>query len=104
MKIEIEIGENLLQLLKGRDSDTVCQTIKDIFENIDKMDDKNDYKFFDMRKNVDGIKVKIKRCKICGRKMTPVYKGIGGFPGHPHIHPTGEVDHWECPHCENESY
>lgn len=29
------------------------------------------------------------KCPYCENKLILIYKAIGGFPGHPHIHPIG---------------
>lgn len=41
---------------------------------------------------------KEKECPKCGKKMIRVYIGIGGFPGHPHIH-RGPLLGYRCDNC-----
>ena len=52
---------------------------------------------------VDGLTrktVRNRKCNICGRKMLPVYKGVG----FPHLIQTDEILYWNCDHCENKEY
>jgi len=42
-----------------------------------------------------------KICPKCRKEMTEVYTAIGGFPGHPHIHP-GPLWGYQCKHCGHE--
>jgi len=44
---------------------------------------------------LDGEK---KVCPKCKKEMIEVYTAIGGFPGHPHIHP-GPLCGWKCDGC-----
>lgn len=36
--------------------------------------------------------------ECCSRPMIETYEGIGGFPGHEHIHP-GRFLYWRCQVC-----
>ncbi|MBM4036685.1 MAG: hypothetical protein FJ291_33545 [Planctomycetes bacterium] len=42
-----------------------------------------------------------KVCPKCKKEMIEVYTAIGGFPGHPHIHP-GPLWGWRCDGCGHE--
>jgi ssDNA-binding Zn-finger/Zn-ribbon topoisomerase 1 len=42
-----------------------------------------------------------KICPKCKKEMTEVYTAIGGFPGHPHIHP-GPLWGYKCDDCGHE--
>ena len=42
-----------------------------------------------------------KLCPKCKKEMIEVYTAIGGFPGHPHIHP-GPLWGYRCDGCGHE--
>ena len=41
--------------------------------------------------------------ECCGQLMIKCYEGIGGFPGHEHIHP-GRFLYWRCEVCDKKIY